>query len=84
MDLAELVLLADRVGIVAFAIAGVAVGVRRRMDLFGLLAIGMLAAIGGGAVNRSQALRRPRPAKPMKATLVASKPVAARFVPQFG
>ncbi len=51
MDLAELVLLADRVGIVAFAIAGVAVGVRRRMDLFGLLAIGMLAAIGGGAVR---------------------------------
>ncbi|MXY79494.1 MAG: trimeric intracellular cation channel family protein [Chloroflexi bacterium] len=51
MDLAELVLLADRIGIVAFAIAGVAVGVRRRMDLFGLLAIGMLAAIGGGAVR---------------------------------
>ena len=49
MDLGELVLLADRIGIVAFAIAGVSVGVARRMDVFGLLAIGLTTAIGGGA-----------------------------------
>ena len=51
MDLGELVLLADRIGIVAFAIAGVSVGVARRMDVFGLLAIGMTTAIGGGALR---------------------------------
>ena len=51
MDLGELVLLADRIGIVAFAIAGVSVGVARRMDVFGLLAIGVTTAIGGGALR---------------------------------
>ena len=51
MDLGELVLLADRIGIVAFAIAGVSVGVARRMDVFGLLAIGVTTAIGGGGLR---------------------------------
>lgn len=51
MSLEDLVVLADRIGIVAFAISGVAVGVRRRMDVYGLLALGLTTAIGGGAVR---------------------------------
>ncbi len=51
MDPLDLVLAADRVGIVAFAISGVAVGIRARMDLYGLLALGMITAIGGGTVR---------------------------------
>jgi uncharacterized membrane protein YeiH len=46
-----LVGLADRIGIVAFAVSGVAVGLRRRMDLYGLLALGVTTAIGGGVVR---------------------------------
>jgi uncharacterized membrane protein YeiH len=46
-----LVGLADRIGIVAFAVSGVAVGLRRRMDLYGLLALGITTAIGGGTVR---------------------------------
>ncbi|TAJ16841.1 MAG: trimeric intracellular cation channel family protein, partial [Dehalococcoidia bacterium] len=51
MDALALVTLADRIGIVAFAISGVAVGRRAGMDLFGLATLGLVAAIGGGIVR---------------------------------
>lgn len=51
MDALDLVLVADRIGIVAFAISGVAVGIRARMDLYGLVALGIVTAIGGGVVR---------------------------------
>lgn len=44
----ELVLLFDRIGIVAFAISGVMVGIRKKLDVYGLLVIGVVTAIGGG------------------------------------
>lgn len=44
----ELVGALDRIGLVAFAFAGVDVGVRRRLDLFGLLVMGIVSATGGG------------------------------------
>ncbi len=47
----DLVLAADRIGIVAFAISGVAVGIRSRMDLYGLVVLGMITALGGGVVR---------------------------------
>ncbi|RJQ08578.1 MAG: trimeric intracellular cation channel family protein [Dehalococcoidia bacterium] len=51
MDAVTLVAIADRVGIVAFAISGVAVGRRAGMDLFGLATLGLVAAIGGGILR---------------------------------
>jgi uncharacterized membrane protein YeiH len=51
VTLLEIIAVADRIGIVAFAVSGVAVGVRRQLDLYGLLALGMTTAIGGGAVR---------------------------------
>lgn len=51
MDAPTLVAIADRVGIVAFAISGVAVGRRAGMDLFGLATLGLVAAIGGGILR---------------------------------
>ncbi|MFN0096103.1 MAG: trimeric intracellular cation channel family protein [Dehalococcoidia bacterium] len=41
----------DRAGIVAFAFAGVEVGVSRRMDVFGLLVMGLVTALGGGIIR---------------------------------
>lgn len=41
----------DRVGIVAFAFSGVEVGARRRLDLFGLLVMGVITATGGGVMR---------------------------------
>lgn len=50
-DAADVVTLFDRVGIVAFAISGVEVGARRRLDIFGLLVMGVVTATGGGAIR---------------------------------
>jgi uncharacterized membrane protein YeiH len=41
----------DRVGIVAFAYSGVRVGMLRRLDVFGLLVIGIVSASGGGMMR---------------------------------
>lgn len=51
MDALDLVLAADRIGIVAFAISGVAVGIRAKLDLYGLAALGLATAIGGGVMR---------------------------------
>jgi uncharacterized membrane protein YeiH len=51
MEPLDLITAADRIGIVAFAIAGVAVGIRARMDLYGLIAMGLVSAIGGGVTR---------------------------------
>lgn len=51
MDALNLVLAADRIGIVAFAISGVAVGIRAKLDLYGLVALGLATAIGGGTIR---------------------------------
>lgn len=51
IDAADLVGALDRLGIVAFAFSGVEVGVRRRLDVFGLLVMGMVTATGGGVIR---------------------------------
>ncbi|MEO6397466.1 MAG: TRIC cation channel family protein [Tepidiformaceae bacterium] len=48
---AELIGLLDRMGLVAFALGGVEVGVRRKLDIFGLLVMGVVAATGGGLMR---------------------------------
>lgn len=49
----------DRVGLVAFAFAGVEVGSRRRLDLFGLLVMGIVTATGGGVIRDLLIVRVP-------------------------
>lgn len=53
MDLSasEIVGILDRAGIVAFALSGVEVGVRRKLDVFGLLVMGVVTATGGGVMR---------------------------------
>lgn len=53
MDLSasDLIGILDRAGIVAFAFSGVEVGARRRLDVFGLLVMGVITAVGGGAMR---------------------------------
>lgn len=53
MDLSasEIVGILDRAGIVAFALSGVEVGFRRRLDIFGLLVMGVVTATGGGLMR---------------------------------
>jgi uncharacterized membrane protein YeiH len=41
----------DRVGLVAFALSGVEVGARRRLDVFGLIVMGVITATGGGVMR---------------------------------
>jgi uncharacterized membrane protein YeiH len=48
---AQVVGVLDRVGIVAFAFSGVEVGFRRRLDVFGLLVMGVVTATGGGLLR---------------------------------
>lgn len=53
MDLSssDVILACDRIGIVAFSIAGVEAGLQRRLDVFGLLVVGIVTAGGGGVIR---------------------------------
>lgn len=44
-------LLFDVIGTIAFAISGALLGVQRRMDIFGILMLALVTAIGGGIVR---------------------------------
>ena len=41
----------DLIGTAAFAASGAWVGVRKHMDLFGVLVLGMVTAVGGGTLR---------------------------------
>ena len=47
----NLLFILDMIGTVAFAASGAWVGVRKEMDLFGVIALGMVTAIGGGTLR---------------------------------
>jgi uncharacterized membrane protein YeiH len=51
LDAPSIVGIADRAGIVAFAFSGVEVGMRRRLDVFGLVVLGVVTATGGGLLR---------------------------------
>jgi uncharacterized membrane protein YeiH len=55
----DLVQIFDRIGIVAFALSGVEIGVRRRLDVFGLLVMGVVTATGGGLMRDVILVRLP-------------------------
>mgnify|MGYP000524688876 CR=1 FL=1 len=41
----------DILGTIAFAISGVLVAMNKKMDLFGILIIGFVTAVGGGTLR---------------------------------
>lgn len=51
MPLDLLLTLADRFGVFVFALSGGIVAARRRMDLFGVVALASLPAVGGGTLR---------------------------------
>lgn len=51
MELPLLLTLADRIGVFVFALSGGLAAVRQRMDLFGVVALAFLPAIGGGTLR---------------------------------
>ena len=48
---AYLLVAAEWIGTVAFAISGAATAIQRKLDLFGVLLMGLLTALGGGMVR---------------------------------
>lgn len=40
----------DIMGTVAFAVSGAMVGIEKRMDIFGIIVLALLTAVGGGMV----------------------------------
>ncbi len=51
LSITEIIAILDRAGLVAFALSGVEVGYRRRLDVFGLLVMGIVTAAGGGLMR---------------------------------
>lgn len=47
----QIVFILDKIGIFAFAFVGVSYGIRKKLDVFGLLVIGVTTAIGGGILR---------------------------------
>ena len=55
----SLFIIADIIGIIAFAISGFLVGVRHRLDLLGMLIAAALTALGGGIIRDTVMGRTP-------------------------
>lgn len=51
MAFEELIFILDKVGIIAFAFAGVSQGIQKKLDVFGLFVIGMSTAVAGGIIR---------------------------------
>lgn len=51
MVVEEIIFALDKVGIVAFAFAGVSMGIKKKLDVFGLFIVGILTAVAGGIVR---------------------------------
>jgi uncharacterized membrane protein YeiH len=47
----DIIYILDLIGTAAFAASGAWVGVRKHMDLFGVLVLGMVTAVGGGTLR---------------------------------
>lgn len=47
----EAIFILDKIGIIAFAFAGVSKGVQKKLDVFGLFIVGTLTAVAGGMVR---------------------------------
>jgi len=47
----QLIFILDKIGIVACAFTGVSLGVKKKLDIFGLIVVGVANAIGGGILR---------------------------------
>ena len=86
MDTATALLVADLVGVAVFAASGASAGVVKRLDLFGVVFVGCVAALGGGVlrdvvINDVPAAGLRRLALPRSTAAVASL-IVFRFHPQ--
>lgn len=45
------ILIIELIGIVAFAISGAIVAIKKNFDLFGIIVLGVITAVGGGAIR---------------------------------
>lgn len=45
------ILIIELIGIIAFAISGAIVGIKKRFDIFGVIVLGVITAVGGGALR---------------------------------
>ena len=43
-----IVLIIELIGTVAFSVSGAMVGMRKQMDIFGVIVLGVVTAVGGG------------------------------------
>ncbi|MBB5872394.1 putative membrane protein YeiH [Allocatelliglobosispora scoriae] len=48
MDPSELLVIGDLIGVAVFAASGASAGVAKRLDMFGVVFVGFVAALGGG------------------------------------
>ena len=46
-----LVFVLELIGTAAFAVSGASVGIKKQMDLFGVIVLGVCTAVGGGIVR---------------------------------
>ncbi|MEG1991847.1 MAG: TRIC cation channel family protein, partial [Acetivibrio sp.] len=52
MELVERIVgIIELIGIVAFAISGAMVGVQKKLDIFGIIVLGITTALGGGVIR---------------------------------
>jgi len=78
---ATLLLIFELAGTIAFAISGAMVGLKKRMDLFGIIILGVTTAVGGGVI-RDLVLGRTPPATfqdPIYALVAIGSSVAVVF-----
>lgn len=45
------IMIIELIGIIAFAISGAIVGIKKRFDIFGVIVLGVITAVGGGALR---------------------------------
>lgn len=55
----NIILVLDKIGIFTFAFSGVSAGINKKLDIFGLLVVGIAAAIGGGILRDLMLARIP-------------------------
>lgn len=79
----KILFVVEMVGIVSFAISGAVTGIKKQLDLFGVLILGIITAVGGGilrdviiGVTPPVMFRNPR------YTIVASIAAAVFFIPR--
>ena len=84
----DIVFFLEIIGTVAFAASGAMIAVHRRMDIFGVVMLGLFTAVGGGAIRdmllgNTPPLSFRRPVYAMTAIAVSAvmflKPVRARY-----